>query len=67
MMAENQKWSPDKEAALKALIRATIDSAGPIAPELLPHKVKTALQDQASGAVDIDRLIKQVLKEMRES
>lgn len=66
-MAENQEWSPDKETALKALIRATIDSAGPIAPELLPHKVKTALKGQASGAVDLDSLIKQVLQEMRKS
>ncbi len=65
-MAEEKEWTPDKEAALKALIRATIESAGPIPPEQLPHKVKAALKDQASGAADLDRLIEQVLAELRD-
>jgi len=63
-MTKQGEWSPDSEKALKALIRATISNAGPIAPDLMPHKIKAALKEHATGGVDLDDLIKQVIKEI---
>lgn len=55
-------WKPDKDEALKALIRETINSAGPLDAAALPHHVKARLKDQVKGDVDLDRLIDEALK-----
>ena len=46
-MADKPVWSPDKEEALKALIRQTIDAAGTSDPASLPHRVKERLKGRA--------------------
>jgi hypothetical protein len=64
-MAKKPAWSPDKEAALKMLIRQTIDAAGASDPAALPHRVKERLKGQATGDLDIDAYVKQVLAERK--
>lgn len=64
-MAEKSNWSPDKEAALKALIRQTIDAAGTTDAATLPHRVKQRLKGQATGDLDVDAYVKEVLREKR--
>ena len=59
-------WKPDREEALKSLIRQTIKSAGDISPADLPHAIKARLKDQAGEGADLDRLIKDILKEQRD-
>ncbi|MEZ5895253.1 MAG: hypothetical protein R3C40_04900 [Parvularculaceae bacterium] len=56
-------WKPDKDAALKALIRETINAAGSLDPAALPHHIRARLKDQVKGDVDLDRLIDEALKE----
>jgi hypothetical protein len=58
-------WKPDREEALKTLIRQTIKSAGDTTPAELPHVIKARLKDQAGEGADLDRLIKEILKEQR--
>jgi hypothetical protein len=64
-MANKTAWSPDKEAALKALIRQTIDAAGASDPASLPHRVKERLKGQATGDLDVEAYVKQVLAERK--
>ena len=58
-------WKPDEEAALKALIRATVMNIGPIDPATLPSKVRERIKDQISGDFDIDAYVCEILKETR--
>ena len=62
-MADKKQWAPDKEEALKALIRQTISSAGLHDPATLPHRVKERLKGRATGDLDVDAYIRQVLEE----
>jgi hypothetical protein len=64
-MAQKSNWTPDKEEALKALIRQTIDAAGTADPDVLPHRVKQRLKGQATGDLDVDAYVKEVLKERK--
>ena len=57
----DEKWDEAEEEALKALIRDTINAAGPIDPAALPHRIKERLKGQATGEVDLDALIKEAL------
>ena len=59
-------WKPDREEALKTLIRQTIKSAGDISPADLPHAIKARLKNQTDVDADLDKLIKDILKEQRE-
>ena len=61
-MAE-KKWTPDDEESLKALIRATIKSAGSDDPALLPSKVREQIKGRVKGDIDIDAYVKRVLAE----
>lgn len=63
MMADKSTWSPDKEEALKQLIRQTIDAAGAGDPETLPHRVRERLKGRVSGDLDIEDYVKEVLRE----
>jgi len=56
-------WKPDTDEALKVLIRQTIDAAGPMEAGTLPHRLKERLKSQIDGTVDLDAMIKEVLKE----
>lgn len=51
-----------KEEALKKLIRDTVASAGAIAPDEIPHKVKERIRGQARGDLDVDAYIKEAMK-----
>ena len=53
-MTEKSNWKPDREAALKSLIRATIKAAGPIDAAAIPHLVKERLKGQATGDLDVE-------------
>lgn len=64
-MTEKPGWSPDKEEALKALIRQTIDAAGTSDPAAIPHRVKERLRGRAIGDLNVDKYIDDVLKERR--
>ncbi|MFQ5564321.1 MAG: hypothetical protein ACE5FO_12220 [Parvularculaceae bacterium] len=64
-MSDKSGWTPDKEKALKSLIRATIEAAGPIDPAAIPHLVKEKLRGQATGDLDVEAYAREVLKEMR--
>jgi hypothetical protein len=56
-------WSPDKNEALKRLIRDTIKAAGSSDPAHIPHRVKERLKGQATGDLDVDAYVAQLLKE----
>ncbi len=66
-MADDKKWKPDDEEALKALIRETLKHAGPIDPSTLPSKIRERIKGRVTGDVDIEAYVKQVLKEQRRS
>ncbi|MEO1252093.1 MAG: hypothetical protein AAFW81_07100 [Pseudomonadota bacterium] len=66
MNQEKKDWKPDlDEDALKALIRATIMNAGPIDPSLLPSKVRERIKGRATGDLDVEAYIRQVLRETK--
>lgn len=64
MTKKQSDWKPDAEA-LRALIRATVKAAGPIDPALLPSRVKERIHGQATGDLDVDAIIKEVIAETR--
>ncbi len=64
-MTEKSAWTPDRDAAIRELIRQTIDSAGEIPPDQLPHHIRTRLAGQIEGKPDIEGYISQILKEER--
>ncbi|MEO1243064.1 MAG: hypothetical protein AAFX54_14240 [Pseudomonadota bacterium] len=65
MADKKNEWKPDDEEALKSLIRETILAAGPGDPSALPHKVKERLRGRATGDLDVDACIREVLAEMK--
>lgn len=60
--------TPDnaREAAIRNLIRQTVTSMGETSPEALPHMVRERLKGQIEGGADIDRLLRDVLRERGE-
>lgn len=52
---------PD-EKALRQLVIEAIEGLGDLAPDELPHRVRQKLRDQATGAVDLDALIREALE-----
>jgi hypothetical protein len=58
-------WKPEKKEAIKALIRDTINAAGPTSPDALPHKIRDKVKAQIEGEIDLDVLIAEVLRDMR--
>ena len=65
MADKETDWKPDDAEALKALIRATIAAAGPIDPGAIPSRVKERLRGHATGDLDVDAYIKEVLAETK--
>lgn len=66
MSADKKQWSPDQGEALKALIKKTIESAGPLAPDAIPHQVKAVIRGQATGDLDVDAYIKEVMRQIQD-
>ena len=63
-MTEGKKsWKPDDDETLKTLVRETIRAAGVTDTEDLPHKIRERIRGQVTGEIDVDEIIKQVLKE----
>ena len=62
---ESSDWRPDDAEALKALIRATIKAAGPIDAAAIPSRVKERLRGQATGDLDVDAYIREVMAQNR--
>lgn len=61
-MAKKAIDDKTREEALKALIRETVASAGAIAPDEIPHKVKERIRGQATGDLDVDAYIREAMK-----
>ncbi|MFZ5617001.1 MAG: hypothetical protein ACOZAA_06745 [Pseudomonadota bacterium] len=61
-MAKKAIDDKTREEALKALIRETVASAGAIAPDEIPHKVKERIKGQATGDLDVDAYIREAVK-----
>ena len=65
-MADKEKWQPElSEDALKALIRATVMNAGSANPDELPFKIKERLKGQATGNLDVESCIREILAETK--
>ncbi|MEM8770620.1 MAG: hypothetical protein AAGD92_03115 [Pseudomonadota bacterium] len=63
-MTDDKNWKPDfDEDALKALIRATVMNAGPVDPSILPSKIRERIKGRATGDLDVDAYINEVLRE----
>ncbi len=58
-------WKPDDEEALKALIRETIKAVGPSDPAALPSKIRERIKARATGDLDVDAYIREVLAETK--
>lgn len=66
MTDKKSDWEPAlDEDALKELIRATIASAGPTDPSALPSRIRERIKGRATGDLDIDAYVKQVLRETK--
>lgn len=68
MADKKSDWKPkgrDEVEALKALIRATVMNAGPMDPATLPSKVKERIRGRATGDLDVDAYIREVIAETR--
>jgi len=57
---KSKNLKPDEET-LKALIRKTIEAAGPMDPATIPHQVKERLKGQATGELDVDAYIREMM------
>lgn len=66
-MADEKSWKPKDDEALKELIRETIKAAGPLGPDAIPHKVRERLRGRATGDLDIDSYIKEVIAESKKN
>lgn len=53
----------DKDA-IRKMIEAAVASAGDQDPSTLPHRIRQRLEGQATGELDLDVYIKQILREM---
>lgn len=53
------------EDTIRAIIRATVSAAGEPDPQTLPHLVRQRLQGHATGDMDVDAYVKEVLEDMR--
>lgn len=61
-MARKPISEKEKEKALKKLIGETVSSAGAIAPDEPPHKIKDRIRRQASGDLDVEDYVKEAKK-----
>jgi hypothetical protein len=64
-MTKRPDWSAEKEEATKKLVRDAIRAVGADDPATIPHRVKERLKGQATGALDVDAYVKEVLAERK--
>lgn len=65
-MTDKKEWQPElSEEALKSLIRATVMNTGSQNPDELPFKIKERLKGQATGDLDVDAYIREILAETK--
>ncbi|MEM0929440.1 MAG: hypothetical protein AAGI89_09125 [Pseudomonadota bacterium] len=55
------------EDAIRRLIEATVSAAGETDPSELPHQVRRKLAGQATGAVDLEATIADVLRGIKKN
>ena len=67
MSEDKDAWAQHREDALKALIRATIQDAGDLPPDAIPHRVKEAIREYAVGDLDVDAYVRALIAETRKS
>ncbi|MEO1041513.1 MAG: hypothetical protein AAFX52_04420 [Pseudomonadota bacterium] len=53
------------EEALRRLIEATVSAAGETDPSTLPHAVRRQLEGRATGTLDVDAAIADVLRNLK--
>ncbi len=63
--SDGKSWSPDPDAALKALIRQTIEDAGDLKPDALPHRIRERLKGRVTGDIDLDAYIRAVMEDIK--
>ncbi len=64
-MTNPTDWTPDRDKAIKALIRETINAAGDIPADKLPHHLRATLKEQIEGNAMLDVYIAEILNEER--
>lgn len=62
-MTENAN-KMDKDA-IRRLIEATVVASGEPDPSTLPHQIRQKLEGRATGDIDLEQYIQQVLQEMK--
>ncbi|MEE4213213.1 MAG: hypothetical protein V2I43_28550 [Parvularcula sp.] len=65
-MTDTSKPQLDKEA-LRRIIEATVSAAGEPDPDTLPHQIRQRLEGQATGDLDVDAYIRDVLRELKKA
>lgn len=65
-MSDKAAETLDKDA-IRRIIEATVVAAGEPDPSTLPHLIRQRLEGQATGDLDVDQYIKQVLRDMRKA
>ncbi|MEM7741268.1 MAG: hypothetical protein AAF225_10755 [Pseudomonadota bacterium] len=53
------------DEALRRLIEATVTAAGETDPSVLPHAVRRQLAGRATGSLDVDAAIADVLRNLK--
>ncbi|MEO1136475.1 MAG: hypothetical protein AAFW68_07690 [Pseudomonadota bacterium] len=67
MNEKEPDWRTDDDEDLKALIRATIKSAGSTDPAALPSKLRERIKSRLAGDTDLESYIKDALKDQRKT
>ena len=64
-MSASAPWTPDRDAAIRAIIEQTISATGDVDAGELPHRLKAALKSHVTEGPDLDALVEKILKEER--
>lgn len=62
-MVNSSDWTPNRDEAIKALIRDTISASGSVPPDQLPHHIRQRLKGQIEGVTDMDAVIAEIIAE----
>ena len=66
-MPDRSADDQDPKEAIRAIIRATVSASGEPDPATLPHLVRSKLEGHATGDVDVDAYVREVMEEMRKA
>ncbi|MCQ8184326.1 hypothetical protein [Parvularcula maris] len=64
---ENPSAPQLDKAALRRIIEATVSAAGEPDPSVLPHMIRQRLEGQATGDLDVDAYIEEVMRDIKRS